>query len=135
MRSDSPLTAHETIDAAGLRSEPLIVMRSGYVMHRFVHRLLADEIAVFSYSADGAEMGKLMVAEGLGVTVLPDFSLIGDPLERRGVITWRPLAGDTTEVQLAIQRLRSGSPPRAVRDLYGIFTARAAAYSSRTKLR
>jgi DNA-binding transcriptional LysR family regulator len=135
MRSDSPLAARETVDAAGLRSEPLIVMRSGYVMHRFVHRLLADEIPAFSYSTDGAEMGKLMVAEGLGITVLPDFSLIGDPLERRGVITWRPLAGDTTEVQLAIQRLRSGSPPRAVRDLYGIFTARAEAYSSLTKSR
>jgi hypothetical protein len=51
------------------------------------------------------------------------------------VITWRPLAGDTTEVQLAIQRLRSGSPPRAVRDLHGIFTARAEAYSSLTKFR
>ncbi len=60
---------------ADLRSEPLIVMRSGYVMHRYVHRLLADEIPAFSYSTDGAEMGKLMVAEGLGVTVLPDFSL------------------------------------------------------------
>lgn len=25
-----------------------------------------------------AEMGKLMVAEGLGATVLPDFSVVGD---------------------------------------------------------
>ncbi len=135
MRTDSPLAARETVRAADLQSEPLIVMRSGYVMHRYVHRLLAEEIPAFSYSTDGAEMGKLMVAEGLGVTVLPDFSLAGDPLEQAGVITWRPLAGDTTEVQLAIQRLRSGSPPRAVRDLYSIFTARAEAYSSRTKSR
>jgi hypothetical protein len=30
-----------------------------------------------------------MVAEGLGVTVLPDFSVIGDPLELRGA-TIRP---------------------------------------------
>ena len=132
MRTDSPLAARETVHAADLQSEPLIVMRSGYVMHRYVHRLLAEEIPAFSYSTDGAEMGKLMVAEGLGITVLPDFSLVGDPLERAGVITWRPLAGDTTEVQLAIQRLRSGSPPRAVTDLYNIFTARARAYASRT---
>jgi hypothetical protein len=104
-------------------------MRSGYAMHRYVHRLLRDRIPAFSYSTDGAEMGKLMVAEGLGVTVLPDFSLIGDPLEQSGVITWRPLADDTTEVQLAIQRLRSGSPPRAVRDLHRIFTTRARAYT------
>lgn len=39
-----------------------------------------------------------MVAEGLGATVLPDFSVIGDPLERRGTITVRPLAGDATDV-------------------------------------
>ena len=35
-----------------------------------------------------------MVAEGLGITVLPDYSVIGDPLEQHGVITWRPLADD-----------------------------------------
>ena len=34
-------------------------------------------------------MGKLMEAEGLSITVLPDFNVIGDPLETRGVITWR----------------------------------------------
>ena len=79
-----------------LHTEPLIVMRSGYLMHRFIHRLLQDQLPGFSYSTDGAEMGKLMVAEGLGITVLPDFSVIGDPLEQRGVITWRPIADDRT---------------------------------------
>jgi DNA-binding transcriptional LysR family regulator len=131
MRPDSPLAAQETVHVADLHTEPLIVMRSGYLMHRYVHRLLRDQIPVFSYSTDGAEMGKLMVAEGLGLTVLPDFSLIGDPLEQRGVITWRPIADDTTEVHLVIQRLHSGSPPRAVRDLHNIFAARAKDYTAR----
>ena len=54
-----------------LLAEPLIVMRSGYVMHRYLHRLLHGQAPAFSYSTDGAEMGKLMVAEGLGLTVLP----------------------------------------------------------------
>jgi hypothetical protein len=75
-------------------------------------------------------MGKLMVAEGLGLTVLPDFSVIGDPLEQHGVITWRPLADDHTGVDLVIQRARSGSPPLAARDLHGIFVARARAYTA-----
>jgi DNA-binding transcriptional LysR family regulator len=79
----------------------------------------------FSYSTDGAEMGKLMVAEGLGVTVLPDFSVIGDPLEACGIITWRRIAGDTSKVRLVIQRLRSGSAPRAARDLHRMFVQRA----------
>jgi DNA-binding transcriptional LysR family regulator len=130
MRPDSRLAAQDAVRVSDLRSEPLIIMRSGYLMHRFVHRLLRDQIPAISYSTDGAEMGKVMVAEGLGVTVLPDFSLAGDPLEQNGVITWRPLAGDSTEVRLMIQRLRSGSPPRAVTDLYDIFVARARAYQA-----
>jgi DNA-binding transcriptional LysR family regulator len=125
MLPDSQLAARDAVRAEDLRSVPLIVMRSGYVMHRFLHRFLQDDIPAFSYSTDGAEMGKLMVAAGLGVTVLPDFSVIGDPLETRGVSTWRPLAGDATTVQLVIQRLRSGSPPRAARDLHRMFVQRA----------
>jgi DNA-binding transcriptional LysR family regulator len=93
-------------------------------MHRYLHRL-AGQPPAFSYSTDGAEMGKLLVAAGLGVTVLPDFSVIGDPLERSGVITWRPLDGDSTLVRLVMQRTRAGSPPRAARDLHRIFVARA----------
>jgi DNA-binding transcriptional LysR family regulator len=127
MRPDSPLAALDSVRADDLRSVPLIVMRSGYVMHRFLHRLLHDDVPPFSYSTDGAEMGKLMVAEGLGVTVLPDFSVVGDPLETRGVIIWRPLADDDTIVQMVIQRLRSGTPPQAAQDLHSLFLQRASA--------
>ncbi len=128
MLPDSPLAADASVRVSDLRAAPLIVMRSGYVMHRFLHRLLGDDVPAFSYSTDGAEMGKLMVAEGLGVTVLPDFSVIGDPLETRGVITWRPIAADETTVKLVIQRLRSGSPPRAARDLHRMFVQQARSY-------
>jgi DNA-binding transcriptional LysR family regulator len=129
LRADSPLAQHPAVRTADLLAEPLIVMRSGYLMHRYLHRLLRGETPVISFSTDGAEMGKLMVAEGLGLTVLPDFSVIGDPLEQHGVITWRPLADDQTGVQLVIQRIRSGSPPLAARDLHRIFVERAQAYS------
>ena len=125
MRPDSALASLAEVRPSDLHAEPLIVMRSGYLMHRFIHRLLRGQLPVFSYSADGAEMGKLMVAEGLGVTVLPDFSVVGDPLEQRGIITWRPIAGDDTEVDLVIQRLRSLRETRAVRDLHQIFIERA----------
>ncbi|MFH8750435.1 LysR family transcriptional regulator [Streptomyces rimosus] len=125
VRPDSPLAALESVTVADLLAEPLIVMRSGYVMHRYVHRLLRGRTPSFSYSTDGAEMGKLMVAEGLGATVLPDYSVLGDPLERSGAITCRPLADDTTEVRMVIQRRRTGSVPRAARDLHAIFVRRA----------
>jgi DNA-binding transcriptional LysR family regulator len=128
LRPDSPLAGRDAVRVSDLRAGPLIVMRSGYVMHRFIHRLLRDPVPAFSYSADGAEMGKLMVAEGLGLTVLPDFSVIGDPLEQRGAITWRPIEGDRTEVQLVVQRVRSPARTRAVRDLHRFFVEHALAY-------
>lgn len=130
LRPDSPLAAHRAVRISDLRKEPLIVMRSGYLMHRYVHRLLRDQIPVFSYSADGAELGKLMVAEGLGVTVLPDYSVIGDPLEQRGMLTWRPIADDRTQVHVDIQRVVVTSPTRTVRDLHRIFITHARAYAS-----
>jgi DNA-binding transcriptional LysR family regulator len=125
MRPDSALASLPAVRASDLHTEPLIVMRSGYLMHRFIHRLMQGQLPGFSYSTDGAEMGKLMVAEGLGITVLPDFSVIGDLLEQRGIITCRPIADDRTRVDLVIQRLRSLRPTRAVRDLHQIFVERA----------
>ncbi|MFF5566433.1 LysR family transcriptional regulator [Streptomyces sp. NPDC012623] len=129
VRSDSRLAALRTVSVTDLLGEPLIVMRSGYVMHRYVHRLLEGRGPAFSYSTDGAEMGKLMVAEGLGATVLPDFSVNGDPLERSGLITHRPLAGDTPAVLMVIQRPLSTTMTRAAQDLHAMFVHSAEAYA------
>ncbi|MEU6255703.1 LysR family transcriptional regulator [Streptomyces sp. NPDC047043] len=125
VRPDSPLASLTTVTADDLLAQPVIAMRSGYVMNRYVHRLLHGRGPAFSYSTDGAEMGKLMVAEGLGATVLPDFSVIGDPLERQGTITYRPIADDTTRVLLMLQRRRAESVPRAAQDLHEVFVRRA----------
>ncbi|WP_055564326.1 LysR family transcriptional regulator [Streptomyces atriruber] len=125
MRQDSPLAALSTVTVADLLAQPLIAMRAGYVMHRYVHRLLSGRAPAFSYSADGAEMGKLMVAEGLGTTVLPDYSVHGDPLERSGTITYRPLADDATELRVMIQRRHTQSVPPAAHALHAILIRRA----------
>ncbi|MGW2824718.1 LysR family transcriptional regulator [Streptomyces sp. NPDC001443] len=125
VRSDRPLAALAEVSVDELLTEPLIAMRTGYVMHRYVHRLLTGRSPAISYSTDGAEMGKLMVAEGLGVTVLPDFSVLGDPLERSGAIVCRPLAGDSARVLLMLQRRRAESVPRAARELHETFVRRA----------
>ena len=129
LRPDNPLASHDVVTVDDLLRQPLIVMRSGYVMHRFVHRLLEGRTPSFSYSTDGAEMGKLMVAEGLGVTVLPDFSVRSDPLERAGVITFRPLAEDSTEVLMVLQHRRFSTTPRAARDLHELFVRRARSHA------
>ncbi|MEU6389197.1 LysR family transcriptional regulator [Streptomyces sp. NPDC046939] len=125
VRPDSPLAALSEVSADDLLTEPLIAMRTGYVMHRYVHRLLAGRTPAFSYSTDGAEMGKLMVAEGLGVTVLPDFSVLGDPLERSGQIVCRPLTDDSARVLLMLQRRRAESVSQAACELHETFVRRA----------
>ncbi len=118
LHPQSPLVALDVIGREDLRREPLIVMRAGYLMHRYVHRLFDGRIPDVSYSTDGAEMGKLMVAEGLGVTLLPDYSVIGDPLERHGAITYRPLSAADSEVALLLLARRTPTAPGAVRDLW-----------------
>ena len=64
--ADHPLAGLEAVTVDQLREEPFITMRAGYLMHRFVHRLFAGRLPATSFATDGAEMGKLMVAEGLG---------------------------------------------------------------------
>lgn len=123
LRPETPLARLEKIAAKDLLEEPLIAMRSGYLMHRYAHRLLAGLPAQFTYSADGADIGKLMVAEGLGVAILPDYSVIGDPMEQRGMITTREI-DDDTEVIMLIQRRRELSRGPA-QELYELFRNRA----------
>jgi DNA-binding transcriptional LysR family regulator len=127
LRPDHRLAGRAAVEVAELLDQPFVAMRPGYVMHRLVHRLLGARAPEFGCTTDGAEMGKLMVAEGLGVTVLPDYSVRGDPLERAGAITLRPLAGVDDRVLLMLLRRRSVSVPRAIRDLHRAFVARATA--------
>lgn len=129
-RSDHRLADKARLTVDEVRDEPWIMMRSGYLMHRFVHRLFGTDMPNTTFSTDGAEMGKLMVAEGLGITALPDYSVIGDPLHRAGLITHRPLADDHTSVGLVMMQRRGEHLPRAVRELQLLLTSRATAYDT-----
>lgn len=121
--SDIARLPHVTLDR--LRREPIIAMRSGYLMRRYLHRVYDDDPPEFAYSTDGAEMGKLLVAQGLGVTVLPDYSVAGDPLEVSGAITYRPLVPDGVGVQLVAQHRRMRHLPRALRTMLAVLLAHA----------
>jgi DNA-binding transcriptional LysR family regulator len=71
-----------------------------------------------------------MVAEGLGVTLLPRFSVVGDPLQRGEFITCRPLAEDRdAAVLLMLRRRRAESRRRSARELHGLFVERARSWS------
>lgn len=121
------LAAQESIGVADLRAEPFIGMREGYLMHRFAHRLFGSALPPIGHAADGAEMAKQMVAAGIGVSLLPDFSVAGDPLLDAGLILTRPLDGtDATVTMLALHRSQGKDRlPDGVRDLLGHLVVRA----------
>lgn len=125
MPVDHPLAEYGEVEIDDLRSEPFVAMRAGYLMHRFAHRVFGPQPPASWHTTDGAEMGKVMVAEGLGVTLLPDYSVTGDPLERAGLITSRPIAGDDTRLTLVVEHSRRGQPAAVVRDLLGELAAQA----------
>jgi len=74
-------------------------------------------------------MGMLMVAEGLGLTVLPDYSVVGDPLRRAGLITHRPITGDATAVSLILLQRQLDHAPQPVRDLREAIVRHAVRYA------
>ncbi|NYE35574.1 DNA-binding transcriptional LysR family regulator [Nocardioides cavernae] len=128
LRADHPLAAQERLSVDDLRSEPHVLMRPGYVMHRYAHKLFGGTMPGTTYANDGAEMGKAMVAAGLGISILPDFSIAADPLVRAGVLTTRPIATDQTTVTLLMLRRRADRVPEPVRDLQTALVRQARAY-------
>ena len=123
---DHPLTERKHVSADDLRRHPFVGMRSGYLMHRFTHRFFGAHLPPDWHTTDGAEMGKMMVAEGLGLSVLPDFSVVGDPLERVGVLATRPLTGDTTTVTMVLVHRRRSPASDTVQELVTAFREVAA---------
>ena len=125
------LAGQTHVSIEDLRPERFVMMRAGYLMHRYVHRVFGTEPPQVCHSTDGAEMGKALVAEGLGVTVLPDYSVVGDPLARTGLIEARPIAGDQTVVTLVVRQRRTLQSPLQVRDLHATLVTLANEYRTR----
>ncbi|WP_229068152.1 LysR family transcriptional regulator [Actinoplanes sp. DH11] len=115
-RADDPLAAQDRVGVADLRSRPFVAMRPGYLMHRLAQRLFGDAPPPETFATDGAEMGKTLVASGTGPTILPDYSIRGDPLEVAGVITARPLAEEVPPVLMLMLRRRYERVPAAILD-------------------
>jgi len=130
MPADHPLTDHESVTVEDLRSERFVAMRQGYVMHRFAQRLFGDRPPTATYLTDGSARGKLLVADRLGLTLLPDYSLVDDPLTTAGIVTHRRLAAESTSVSLALLQRRSRRVPDSVVELRRALIHRARVYQA-----
>lgn len=113
---DHPLAGQREITVEQLFDGEFIAMRAGFVMHRLAHRLLAGREVPFAYTADGAELGKLLAAQGLGVTLLPDYSVLGDPLHASGSLVTVPVQHTDVGVSMVLQHRRGRMAP-AVHEL------------------
>jgi DNA-binding transcriptional LysR family regulator len=132
MPADHRLAGQDSVTVSDLRAERFVAMRQGYVMHRFAQRLFGDRPPATTYRTDGSAMGKLLVADRLGLTVLPDYSVVDDPLSRAGIVTHRPLAGDRTTISLVLLHRRASRVPESVRELRHALVRRAQAYRERS---
>ncbi|MGN6722487.1 MAG: LysR family transcriptional regulator [Marmoricola sp.] len=125
-----PLADREAVTADDLRSAPFIGMREGYLMFRIATRLFGNDLPASWHTTDGAEMGKMMVAQGLGITVLPSYSVTSDPLQHAGLITARPIKNlGATITMVALHRRQRQTPP-VVREILTDLARIAAAISS-----
>ncbi|UPK76781.1 LysR family transcriptional regulator [Nocardioidaceae bacterium SCSIO 66511] len=127
---------HRLVDSASvgvddLRAEPFVSMREGYIMHRLATRMFGDDWPRAYASTDGAELGKAMVADGAGLTVLPQYSVDGDALHRSGAIVHRPIEGVDVEVSLVLRLRRTARVPAQLAVLRDILLARTAELSGR----
>jgi DNA-binding transcriptional LysR family regulator len=132
---DHPWASQESVTVDELREERFVAMRPGYVMHRFAQRLFGGRPPATTYRTDGSGMGKLLVADRMGVTVLPDYSVVDDPLSRAGLLVHRPLADDRTEITLALVQRRAQRVPESVRELRHALVRRGQAYRERVPAR
>lgn len=119
------LTAREAVTVADLRHERTVLLGPGHPMHRLTHRLLGPDLPRETHGTEDAEVGKLMVADGLGVMLLPDYCVAGDPLHASGALTERPVVDARTAVTLVAQH--RPHPSQRVRDLLGHLGTYAAA--------
>jgi DNA-binding transcriptional LysR family regulator len=130
-----PLLEQTQVTLDQLRQERFVMMRAGYLMHRWVHRALGPDVPSVTQTTDGAEMGKALVVDGLGITVLPDYSVHGDPLHRAGLLDTRPVAGDHTVVRLVLRERRAAQTPLPVREFQATLVALAEKYAAATTAR
>lgn len=124
-----PLASRPSVSADDLRQERFVLMRAGFLMSRFAQRFFEDRLPPTCHAADGAEVGKLMVAQGLGITLLPDFSVAQDPLEQTGLIVRRPLTDEGTTVRAVLLERRSAASSAQVSALREEFVRQAAQVS------
>lgn len=100
-----------------LRQETFIGAHEGFLMHRVARRIFGDEPPVKWHTADGAELCKQMVSSGLGVSLMPDFSMGDDALLASGGLAVVPISDDDTFIRMVLAQRRGARLPSSAENL------------------
>lgn len=125
--ADAPVAARPHLTPADLQVEQLVSLRQGDAMQRLTARLLGPDTPAPTYVADGSGSALQSVAQGLGVTVLPDFLAGPDPLVTAGLLRILPLVETDATVSLVLWRRRHRQPDAAAVGLITSLLRRARA--------
>lgn len=112
------LTQKDSVTIDDIRQQVFIGARPGYLMHRVAHRVFGDAPPPTWHAADNADVCKQMVSSGLGVTLMPDFTLLDDPLEATGRLAFRPIEDEDTVIRLVMLRRRGVRATEAAQALF-----------------
>lgn len=119
------LLSRESVSIGDVAEEPLILFRSGYLMHDLMSRIFGDRNLNIVYYTDNTESAKRMIATGVGVTLLPEFSMVSDLLSRSGEIIYRPLVGEYAGIRLSLIWRKRAYLPRAAQLLGSVIREEA----------
>ena len=98
MPPDHPLVGRRAVAVPDLNDQALITFRKGYLMHAVLNDLLDVPSHRSAFLTGSTDSAKAMIAAGVGVTVLPEFSAKFSPA---GTV-YRPLTDVDTRVTLGV---------------------------------
>src|SRR5690606_325230 len=101
--ADHRLAARAEVTIDDLRQEVFVGARSGYLMDRVAHRVFGDSPPLKWHTVDSADVCNQMVSSGLGITLMPDFTIDGTESE---ALAFRPIADVETVIRMVMLRRR-----------------------------
>jgi DNA-binding transcriptional LysR family regulator len=101
-----PILRDPMVRVKDLERQRLIMFRRGYLLHDLLNSVLDVRAVNIAYYAASTEGATRMIAAGVGVSVLPECSVLRDPYTRSGQIQYRPVTDMPTSFRICVARFR-----------------------------
>jgi DNA-binding transcriptional LysR family regulator len=128
------LSRNRTVEAKGLARYPLILFESGSNTRKVVDEFFeAEQVPVnVVMETENVEIIKAMVANGLGVTILPYGALASDL--RAGRFAWARIRGHRLHRETGWVYLKSAHRPKAIAEVLRVFDEMKAQFGGKPSI-